>query len=181
MCILAIIDTILLDAPTVLVTLWSLEQRRKSTSFMNNFSFDTSKFELGKLCIRKHEWKNTGKSLRFIYDRDCPDCRKIRQREGGLSSEAQFWLKVQKTDTCWLWIGHKDQQGYGKTSIRGKRILAHRYSYELHYEAIPSGLYVCHKCDVPNCIRPDHLFLGTNLENLADKFAKNRQAKGEKK
>ena len=102
----------------------------------------------------------------------------------------RFWEKVKKTDGCWTWMGAKDRKGYGKFSIGGSRnadgsrrnsmVSAHRVSYELNVGAIPSGqgfhgTCVLHRCDNPSCVRPDHLFRGTNLENVRDMDTKGRR------
>ena len=84
--------------------------------------------------------------------------------------EVNFWAKVQKTGACWLWIAGKDYGGYG--SFQHKR--AHRLSYEMHVGPIPKGMFVCHSCDVPACINPAHLFLGTARDNVRDMIAKGR-------
>ena len=78
---------------------------------------------------------------------------------------------------CWLWTGTLDLDGYP----RMRNLLAHRFSLEIHMrKQIPDGMCVCHKCDTPCCVNPDHLFLGTNQENTADRVRKNRSARGEK-
>jgi hypothetical protein len=86
----------------------------------------------------------------------------------------RFWSKVQKTDGCWLWTGAKNSWGYGQMSaMHGERI-ASRVSWVLANGPIPDGQEVCHSCDNPPCVRPDHLFLGTTLENAQDRSRKNR-------
>ena len=92
--------------------------------------------------------------------------------------EARFWAKVQKTDGCWLWNGAHSPEGYGKLTIDRKQIRAHRYAYELTYGPIARGLLVCHRCDSPRCVRPDHLFLGTIEDNNKDMSRKGRYAQG---
>jgi hypothetical protein len=86
----------------------------------------------------------------------------------------RFWAKVDKTTDCWLWTGGKHRQGYGQISIARKMALAHRVSYELEVGPIPPGMSVLHKCDVPGCVRPDHLFTGTQKDNMADCARKGR-------
>src|SRR3990167_10376201 len=93
-------------------------------------------------------------------------------------SMIRFWNKVNKTNSCWLWIASKFHDGYGQFRHEGSMKLAHRISYELHYGPIPDELCVCHICDVPSCVNPEHLFLGTQQENMEDKVKKGRARGG---
>jgi hypothetical protein len=93
--------------------------------------------------------------------------------------EKRFWPKVRKTETCWLWTGTKNERGYGFTTYTdGRNAKAHRVAWELTNGPIPEGLWVLHRCDVPSCVRPDHLFLGDAKENTRDMHAKGRARNG---
>lgn len=73
---------------------------------------------------------------------------------------------------------HRHQDGYGLLKIAGKKHYAHRVAYELTHGPIPAGLMVCHRCDNPPCVNPDHLFLATQKGNIQDAVAKDRTAHG---
>lgn len=77
---------------------------------------------------------------------------------------------------CWLWTGAM-QHGYGKVRILMKEVRAHRASWEMHKGPIPEGMNVLHRCDTPMCVNPDHLFLGSQQDNMADKKQKQRNGK----
>lgn len=85
-----------------------------------------------------------------------------------------FWDRVDTSGSCWVWTGACNRKGYGEYHFNGKARRAHRVSWELTYGPIPEGLIVCHRCDNPSCVRPDHLFLGTHSDNAIDRERKGR-------
>lgn len=93
------------------------------------------------------------------------------------SSVDRFWARVQKSDGCWVFTGAVCNRAGHLHIARedGSRALAHRFSYELHHGLIPTGLVVMHSCDVPACVNPAHLSLGTQRENVHDAMRKGRR------
>lgn len=94
-----------------------------------------------------------------------------------LSVNERFYKKIRKTKKCWEWLGSKTKKGYGNFSIGQKQIRAHRFSYELYKTKIINDLHVLHRCDNPCCVKPSHLFLGTNKDNVKDSVMKDRRIK----
>ena len=91
------------------------------------------------------------------------------------SLSERLWGKIQKTDDCWLWVARTKVNGYGRImTIPGQYKLAHRVAWELTNGPIPNGLDCLHHCDVPACVRPEHLFLGTHRENMQDAARKGK-------
>lgn len=101
--------------------------------------------------------------------------------------QARFWSKVRvkAPEECWEWTGSKSEFGYGQTrqiiNANGRTTLAHRVSWELKHGPIPNDQWVLHKCDNPPCVNPDHLFIGSQKDNMQDCKSKGRMicAKGE--
>lgn len=91
----------------------------------------------------------------------------------------RFEQKVQRTEGCWLWTGAlgggKGDGRYGLIKHQGCTHGAHRVSYEMHKGPIPAGMEVMHQCDNPRCVNPDHLRLGTHLDNMRDMYSKGRR------
>ena len=98
--------------------------------------------------------------------------------------KARFWSYVIADDDCMNWSKGCGSHGYGQFYIGKKPFLAHRISWELSFGPIPAGMYVLHKCDNKKCVRPSHLFIGTQSDNINDCVAKGRHkphiGKGEK-
>lgn len=91
-----------------------------------------------------------------------------------LSLEEKFWQHATPTDGCWMWKGKVNKAGYGSLYHKGQ-LVASRVSYLLHHGFFDVSLLVCHRCDVPGCVNPDHLFLGTALDNHRDMVSKGRR------
>lgn len=94
----------------------------------------------------------------------------------------RFCSRVRLADSlsCWEWVGSFTDKGYGQFSYRSYSFLAHRFAYYLHFNEDPKGLFVCHRCDNPKCVNPNHLFLGTCKDNHLDMIAKGRKGYGGK-
>lgn len=98
---------------------------------------------------------------------------------GKESPMRRFWAKVNITEGCWEWTGATTKGGYGHTRDENQRqIDAHRLAWILTYGPIPDGLLICHHCDNRKCVRPDHLFLATQKDNIQDALNKGRIATG---
>ncbi len=90
------------------------------------------------------------------------------------SEIASFWDRVDRTGDCWLWKRGRTKKGYGELKIYGKTWYAHRLSWSITNGEITAGIKVLHRCDNPPCVNPDHLFLGTSLDNTRDMISKGR-------
>lgn len=86
----------------------------------------------------------------------------------------KFWALVNAGKGCWLWMGAADNAGYGNYRVAGRSVKAHRVAYALEHGRVPAGLTVRHGCDQPGCVRPSHLSIGTQAENVRDRTLRNR-------
>lgn len=111
--------------------------------------------------------------------------RAWRERQRGrparkpIAAAVRFMAHVspEPNSGCWLWTAAISTNGYGLLSTtRSRQVRAHRFAYESMHGPIPDGLYICHRCDTPSCVNPDHLFLGTPRDNLNDAKSKGRYA-----
>lgn len=91
-------------------------------------------------------------------------------------SEERFWAKVDKRtdEECWNWMGFKTKAGYGQLTVCQQLLYAHRFSWELKNGKVPEGRYLCHKCDNPSCVNPEHLYAGTQKDNMKDMSIRKR-------
>lgn len=123
---------------------------------------------------RLHDWDSSDG-----YHGDLSEFRPDQQAAFD-AAVALFWLKVDRLpgDGCWLWTAGKDRDGYGRFGARGAHVWAWRIA---HGFWPPDGLCVCHHCDTPSCVRPDHLFLGSHQENIDDMVRKRRQRGGRRR
>lgn len=127
--------------------------------------------------IRKEKSKSCGclkseqQSLRM---------KEMRLQQSGCLQDRFFARFVKLENGCWQWRAHTDLNGYGYLPGDLKHTRAHRFSYEFHIGKIPEAMLICHKCDNPGCVNPDHLFVGTSKDNAQDALQKGRAYVGEK-
>lgn len=87
---------------------------------------------------------------------------------------------VRTGDDCWTWTRAKNRNGYGYFSFRGSARLAHRFAYVAFVGPLAADELVCHRCDNPSCVRPDHLYAGSDLDNMRDAKERGLTASGER-
>ena len=129
---------------------------------------------------KRHAYMNayarrTGKVKQYPCETCFSLCYKKYDR-AFCSDKCRFMAYIEKTESCWMWKGSKNKRGYGKFSVIGRPwLIASRFSYELFNGPIEDGMYICHLCDIPSCVNPEHLWAGTHIENTLDMIEKERQ------
>lgn len=126
----------------------------------------------GILFERAYKVNRTRASRPQFCSQACVSAKKAERADA--IRETRFWNKVDRTGECWVWNGLRDPKGYGRFQYgSGKPVLAHRYALSLALGRMPA-LFACHKCDNPSCVRPSHLFEGTQKDNMQDCVRKGR-------
>lgn len=163
---------------------WISQDRKARVKFCSRACFHVAESmgreervceQCGKVFTRPLRPSDSGVARRFCTH----PCYIANKRRDDLPWAKRFWLKVNKTESCWLWIGGV-RRGYGDFIIDWKKNthrVAHRLSWEMAHGLIPEGILVLHNCpdgDNPLCVRPDHLFLGTQKDNIRDMVWKGR-------
>jgi hypothetical protein len=112
----------------------------------------------------------TAKQCYKCYDR-------LRREEADANLAERFYSYVERTDACWLWRGPTDRDGYGIITYHNRASRAPRIAYIIAHGSIPDGAAICHTCDNPLCVRPDHLYAGSLSDNRRDAQQRNRWAR----
>ena len=119
--------------------------------------------------------QGTEPTKRIVHS--CENHRCVNPDHLVIGDRARFFSHVDRSGECWLWTGTKDGKGYGRFRVDSSKISSHRYAFREFSGAIPDGLQVLHRCDNPSCVRPEHLFLGTQKDNQIEMSMKKRQAR----
>lgn len=155
------------------------------------YQIKTSAADKSRFCSRKCQSAAKNRKVEKTCPRcsakfTVPRCHENRQKyctkACRVDPVSRFWDNVEKQpDGCWIWKGTKAGAGYGALKVNSVMVSAHRFSWELHHgENLSRETYLCHRCDTPLCVNPEHLFKGDAAVNTADRDAKDRQAKGKK-
>lgn len=130
------------------------------------------------LCVNPQHWKVLPLHMNLGTVRITVRSRTKEQRIEEFANKINENGSLILDTPCWEWMGTKNLNRYGNFSSRYFSSLAHRASWEIFIGPIPDGLVICHKCDNPSCVNPEHLFLGTQHDNMQDMAQKGRSTKG---
>lgn len=130
------------------------------------------------LCMNPQHWKILPLHMSFNKVRAAVRSKTREQRMEEFARRINENGSLILDTPCWEWMGTKNPNGYGRFSSRYFSTQAHRASWEIFVGPIPDGLFICHKCDNKSCVNPEHLFLGTQHDNMQDMAQKGRSTKG---
>lgn len=140
--------------------------------------YDTVKWQKNNYESCKRAWTKHNRKRKGRYCAYCGTFFKKSTAQKGCTLKCRFELSIKREKNgCWEWLkgrGGRQGQRYGHISINGKHRIASHISYELHKGEIPKGKMICHTCDNPGCVNPEHLFLGTHQDNMDDMNRKGR-------
>lgn len=117
-----------------------------------------------------------GQPLRYLHGHAAS--KMAKQARPKADQRFFSYVQVGSADECWIWTGKLTVRGYGQFWFKGRSVRAHRWSYLHHHGPIPEGLVVRHRCDNPSCVNPNHLLVGTHLDNMADAVERSRHRRG---
>lgn len=128
---------------------------------------------------RRRKYANEyARKVGLVKEYPCETCKEPcykKTKNAYCSLKCRFLFYVKKTESCWIWMGGKGRSNYGKFMIGEKTSVASRVAYELFKGKLEENKYVCHTCDNPPCVNPEHLWLGTSSENQLDSIKKGRR------
>lgn len=121
-------------------------------------------------------WEKSKYCSRECYGKTVPERASAKR----LSFEDTFASYVLRSNNCWEWTGLKDKDGYGLFNYKQKQYRAARTALSIDGRIVPDGMYACHHCDNPSCVKPSHLYIGTPKDNSRDAIVRNRNRRGER-
>lgn len=135
--------------------------------------------QIGRPRLPRPACEICGKPVKDRRNRFCSNaCSGVVRSANASDPTKRFWTLADTSspDGCWPWLAATDKDGYGRFELPGHRqATAHRFAYEIAVGPIPKGQSVLHHCDNPSCVRPDHLFIGTHMDNMQDAMRKDRK------